>query len=394
MPKPHLAPHQQKALREMHDGCILWGGVGSGKSRVAMAYYMETAPFSALVVITTAKKRDTLDWQGEAAKWGVGSRDNDSVAGKMTVDSWNNIGKYTECENCFFIFDEQRVVGSGKWVKSFLKIAKQNKWILLSATPGDTWLDYIPVFIANGHYKNKTEFIREHVVWSPFTKFPKVDRYVNTQRLVRLRSQILVHMLYAHEAERISRAVYVDHDDDLLRKVRKDRWNPYEEKPIKNAAELFYLMRKVVNSDQSRVDAVERLAKHHGRVIVFYNFNYELDMLKQLQFEYNLAEWNGHKHQEIPNTETWIYLVQYTAGSEGWNCTSTDAMVFYSFTYSYKQWEQAHGRIDRMDTPFAKLFYYHLVSKTWIDGAIWKALSAKKNFSEADAKKILANQKL
>lgn len=382
-----LAPHQQDALKKMHDGCILWGGVGSGKSRVAMAYYMEVAHHAAVVVITTAKKRDTLDWQGEAAKWGVGSREDDSVAGRLTVDSWNNIAKYTECENCFFIFDEQRLVGSGKWVKSFLKIAKQNQWILLSATPGDTWIDYIPVFIANGFYKNKTAFIAEHVIYRPFTKYPMVDRYVDVQKLTRNRSQILVHMLYAHEAERVSKTVWVDYNKDLVNKVRMDRWNPYEERPIKNVAELYYLSRRAVNGDQSRVDAVEALAKQHGRVVVFYNFNYELDLLKQLQFEYNIAEWNGHKHQEIPDTDNWIYLVQYTAGSEGWNCTETDTVVFYSFTYSYKQWEQAHGRIDRMDTPFAKLFYYSLQSKTWIDAVIWRALKAKKSFSEAKAEK-------
>jgi len=373
----------------MHDGCILWGGVGSGKSRVALYYYMQEAPFSALIVITTAKKRDSLDWNGEAAMFGIGRTEDSTVAGVLTVDSWNNIDKYIDCENCFFIFDEQRLVGSGAWVKAFLKIAKRNRWVMLSATPGDTWLDYIPVFVANGFYKNRTEFKREHVVYSPFTKFPKVDRYLGVQKLVKLRSQILVHMLYPHEAIREYTTVWVDHDKALLKEVVDKRWHVYKDRPIKNVAELFYVMRRVVNSDPSRLEAVERIAKKAKRVVVFYTFNYELEILRTLSPEHMVAEWNGFRHEEIPNTESWIYLVQYVAGAEGWNCTSTDTMIFYSLTYSYKQWEQSHGRIDRMNTPFAKLFYYSLRSKTFIDRNVWKALKEKKSFSEAEAFKNL-----
>ena len=382
-----MAPHQKEALSKMHDGCILWGGVGSGKSRVGIAYYMGTEQHEDLVIITTAKKRDSLDWQVEVAKFGIGTERDATVAGTVKVDSWNNIDKYKELENCFFIFDEQRLVGSGNWVKAFLKIAKKNRWIMLSATPGDTWLDYIPVFVANGLYKNKTAFVREHVIYSPWTKFPKVDRYVGVQKLVKFRNRILVHMPYKGEATRVPKVIWTDYDKELMHKVSVDRWNPYEDRPIRDVSEMFHLARRVVNSDYSRVNAVERLAKEHKRVIVFYNFNYELELLKQLQFEFTIAEWNGHKHQEIPNTETWIYLVQYTAGAEGWNCTSANTVIFFSLTYSYKQWEQAHGRIDRMNTSFDELYYFSLHSKAWIDSAISGALMNKKSFSERDFSK-------
>lgn len=379
---PEMAKHQTDALAELEDGNILWGGVGAGKSRVAMAYYTMTEQHEDLYVITTAKKRDSMDWQTEAARFCVGAEIDATLHGTLVVDSWNNLDKYKDVKDAFFIFDEQRLVGSGKWVKAFLKIAKQNRWILLSATPGDTWLDYVPVFVANGFYKNRTEFKHDHVVYNTFTKFPKVDRYVGEQKLERLRNKILVRMRYSAEAERVYDTIKVDHDHQALRRVMVDRWNVYEERPIQNVGEMFFLMRRVVNESQQRVDEVERLAKHHKRLVVFYNYNYELQLLMQLRFEYNVAQWNGHKHEEIPNKEDWIYLVQYTAGSEGWNCTETDAMCFFSLTYSYKQWEQAHGRIDRMNTPFAKLYYYTLLSSAWIDLAVRRALMEKKSFSE------------
>jgi hypothetical protein len=370
-------------LKKLKNGSILWGGVGTGKTRVAVAYYLEKEQPKNIFVITTAKKRDSLDWTHEFANVAVGYEDA-TIAGVLTVDSWNNIEKYVGMRNCFFIFDEQRLVGSGAWVKAFLKIAKENDWILLSATPGDTWLDYVPVFIANGFYKNRTEFIREHVVYSPFAKFPKVQRYLGVARLQRHRSQVLVHMPYRSGTVRHAKNIYVEHDEELLDAVIRTRWHPYENRPIRDITELFMVMRRVVNSDKSRLEAVTERLSHHDRLIVFYNFNYELNALRALEELIEVAEYNGHKHEPLPEGDKWVYLVQYAAGSESWNCTETDSMLFYSLTYSFKQWEQAHGRIDRMNTSYTDLYYYVLRSKTPIDLAIFRSLKSKRNFQPSD----------
>lgn len=385
-----LRDYQQEAVNKMRNGCILNGGVGSGKSRTSLAYYFtqmggKLYPYSRmtsprkLYIITTARKRDTLEWEQELIPFLL-SKEEDGVV----IDSWNNIKKYTNVEGAFFIFDEQRVVGSGAWVKAFLKICKANEWVLLSATPGDTWSDYIPVFIANGFYKNKTEFVREHVIYSRFTKYPKIDRYINTRRLVRLRDRILVDMDFHRDTIPHHEDIYCNYDAMLYKEIGKNRWNPYKDEPIVNASELCYTWRKLVNSDESRQMALLEIFEKHPKMIVFYNFDYELDILKGMYYgdDVEIAEWNGHKHQAIPDTEKWVYLVQYTAGCEGWNCISTDTIVFYSQNYSYKTLEQARGRIDRMNTPFINLYYYHLKSRSGIDLAISRALKNKKQFNE------------
>ena len=551
----------------MKNGCVLVGGVGTGKSFTAMTYYYEKVCGGVsgtlgsmktpknLLIITTAKKRDSLDWEAEAIKFGIGRDQSTNVDGvKLVVDSWNNIDKYADLEGWFALFDEQRVVGNGKWVKAFIKIAKHNQWILLSATPGDTWLDYIPVFLANGFYKNRTQFKREHVIYNTYSKFPKVDRYIATGKLVRLRNQILVDMPYERHTTRHIKTIKVEYDRELYKKAVKDRWHVYEDKPIQGMAELFGVMRRVVNSDESRVRALTSLLSSHPRLIVFYNFNYELEMLRALGQElmrkhtssgsdttsalsksrtqellkqrctnqegfwiespdgmgdlwipdnlemcdlsdltlgelsilerelasremgemgarkrtpnstpidsmstsqlssgcrdslskhgletqsnteagtagssfavadevcgfkfkgqlcveplpcirheglspgiptpkaepeatFAIAEWNGQKHEPIPDTDSWLYLVQYYAGAEGWNCIDTNAVVFYSQTYSYKQFEQAHGRIDRLNTPFEDLYYYNLVSDASIDVAIARSLKQKRSFNERE----------
>ena len=390
--------YQLEAIDNMKNGCILNGGVGSGKSRTSLAYYYKeqggkigTKQYvrmkqpKDLYIITTARKRDTLEWEGELAPFLLSTNEEvNSYDNKVVVDSWNNIGKYSDVSGAFFIFDEQRVVGKGAWVKAFLKIAKANDWILLSATPGDTWEDYIPVFLANGFYRNRTEFTREHIIYSRFTKFPKIDRYVNTGRLIRLRNRILIDMDFQRRTTAHHEDVFVQYDISKYKDVGKFRWDPFKDEPIINASGLCYVWRKIVNSDDSRQVALLEIFEKHPRMIVFYNFDYELEILKGLYYGDNveLAEWNGHKHNPIPDAKSWVYLVQYTAGAEGWNCIKTDTIVFYSQNYSYKIMQQSAGRIDRLNTPYSDLYYYHLKTRSGIDLAISRALRDKKKFNE------------
>ena len=400
-----LMPHQETALLKLRNGNILKGPVGSGKSITALSYYNDIETVERLIVITTAKKRDSGDWQAEARLLGLFPE----------VDSWHNIKAYENIEGAFFIFDEQRIVGSGAWVNSFLKITKKNLWILLSATPGDTWLDYIPVFLANGFYRTRTEFMREHVVFARFVKYPKVERYISTGRLARHLRDILVEMPYEKHTVRHEIDVYAEYDRERYDLVWRKRWNYLEDRPIRHVSELFSLMRRVVNTDSSRISSIRDILLTHPRIIVFYNFDYELEILRGLSPEptwppwetgptgassgsttataedsgvtstpssFALAEWNGHKHEPIPDTDGWVYLVQYAAGAEGWNCTETDTVVFYSLSYSYRMSEQAKGRIDRLDTPFTDLYYYGVFSPAGIDHGIRNALGRKKNFNE------------
>ena len=397
----YLYDYQLDAVNNLHTGSILCGGVGSGKSRTSLAYYykeqggildpkkyVKMKDPKDLYIITTARKRDTKEWEGEFALFRISNNPEcNYYNNKVVVDSWNNIQKYKDIENSFFIFDEQRVVGSGAWVKAFLKITKKNDWILLSATPGDTWQDYIPVFIANGFYRNRSEFIREHVVYARYSKFPKIDRYLNTGRLIRLRNKILVNMDFKRQTVSHHEDVYAGYDISKYKQAGKLRWDPYKNEPIINAAGLCYVWRKIVNSDESRQVALLEIIEKTPRAIIFYNFDYELDILLELfsgeeVIFGEVAQWNGHKHQPIPEGDKWIYLVQYNAGAEGWNCTKTDTIIFYSQNYSYKIMQQAAGRIDRLNTSYTDLYYYHLKSRSGIDLAISKALKEKKNFNE------------
>lgn len=392
-----LRDSQIEALDKMKNGCILCGSTGSGKSRTAIAYYFKQQggnvqteermpdPPKDLYIITIAKKRDNKEWELDMAPFFISTiPECHKYGNKVTVDSWNNIQKYMNVKDAFFIFDEQRVVGSGKWVHAFLRIAKHNDWILLSATPGDKWIDYVPVFIANGFYNTRKEFEYEHVIYDRYVQYKKVDRYLNTRRLERLRNRILIDMKDEKITVTHDENVFVDYDKAMYKKILKERWNFAKEKPIENAAELCYELRRVSNSHPDRLRKTLDICKEKNKVIIFYNFDYELELLKDMfeETDFDVAEWNGHKHQEIPDSPKWVYLVNYLAGAEGWNCIKTDTIIFYSQNYSYRTLEQAKGRINRLNTPFIDLYFYMLKSHSNIDMAISQAIREKKKFNE------------
>ena len=393
-----LKDYQESAISRMHNGCILCGGVGSGKSITGLAYYYilnggnvaseknggsfkKLTNKQPLYIITTAKKRDSREWESDMTYFLLSTSDDSQV--KVVVDSWNNIKKYVGVHDAFFIFDEQRVVGYGTWSKSFIKIARQNQWILLTATPGDKWGDYAPVFIANEFYKNITEFRMQNEVKEFYSKY-KV-RYIGLKRLERLRNVVLVDMDYCAKSIPHHNYILCNYNQMLYRIVMKNRVH-IDGTPIENITQLCYELRKVCNTDPDRIEKILDIFDNSiGRIIIFYNYDYELDILKGLNYGSDtvVAEWNGHKHEEVPTSERWVYLVQYNAGAEGWNCIKTDTIIFYSATYSYKTLVQAAGRINRMTSPFRDLYYYHLRSNSSIDLAIHAALKKKKKFNES-----------
>ena len=394
-----LYPYQLDAVNRLSDGCILCGSVGSGKSRTGLFYYfkenggwIDKDKYTSmknpqdLYIITTAKKRDSKEWLGELANFALYPDENGNTrfGNKIIVDSWNNIKKYQDIKDSFFLLDEQRLVSYGEWTKSFLKISKSNRWILLTATPGDSYIEYLPVFLANGFFRNKTEFNNEHVEFSRYAKFPKIERYRNTRRLDRLRDRILVNMNYRHDIQKHNEDIYCTYDIKKYKYVIKNRWNVFKEEPIQDAGGLCHVLRRIVNSDESRQVKLLEILENHPRAIIFYNYNYERDILLNLAYERGteIAEWTGHAHQPIPDSDKWVYICQYNSSCEGWNCIRTNCVIFYSQNYSYKIMTQAAGRIDRLNSPFDKLYYYHLKSRSGIDLAISKALSQKKKFNE------------
>ena len=396
---PFLYDFQMEAVEKSFVGCVLNGDVGTGKSRTGLFVYfkdqggwIEGSDYTPmenpkdLIILTTAMKRDRREWESELTWYRLSTDPKlNYYANKVIVDSWNNIKKYKDYTGCYFLFDEDRIRGSGTWTKTFLKITKNNDWIMLSATPGDDWLDYWALFVANGFYRNKSDFIDKHVNYDPRCRnYPRITGYRNIERLTRLRDKILIDMTIERHTKPRHEDVYCSYDIPLYKDVMRRRWDPYRDEPIQQASSLCYILRRIVNSDETRQVKLLELLEDHPKAIVFYNFDYEREILLNLGYEEGteIAEWSGHAHQDLPTGDRWVYLVQYTAGCEGWCAITTDTMIFFSQNYSYTVMKQAEGRINRLNTKFVDLYYYHLKSRSGIDLAISKALKEKKRFNE------------
>jgi len=386
----------------MHNGCVLVGGTGSGKSRTSLAYmYLNELKGTLqinregrwsppkikkdLYIITTARKRDSHDWDKEMLPFRL-STDISLSEGKIkvVVDSWNCIQKYVNVYGALFIFDEQKTTSGKKWSKAFIKIAKKNRWIMLSATPADNYNDLVSLFIANGYFKNKTEFNMRHVVFKPYMKYPVVDHYIGTGTLNYYRRQMYVIMDSQRKIHRESQIIRCNYSKENYKTIWKKRWNYFDNEPIEESGKLCYLLRRVVNEDEDRINHLIDILKEHPTAIIFYNYSPELELLRETfsKIHYKFTEWNGEKHEEVPQGNKWVYLCQYNSCSEAWNCITTNTMIFYSLNYSYKTTVQASGRIDRSNSPYDILYYYYLSSYSPIDLAIQKALHEKRNFNE------------
>lgn len=402
-PGVQLRPFQVDCVKHLRSGKVLAAGVGAGKSIMSLYWYVtqccaydkssnlngelfKLKPSSPdLYIITTAKKRISQEWNDELLRFNLIAGSNSHGMGNVyvTIDSWNNIRKYEGVKDAVFIFDEQRAIGSGVWAKAFVKIAKANKWLMCSATPADGWQDWCSIFIADGFHRNRTEFFRRHAVYSRFTKFPMITKWIDTDYLEKCRDAVLVTCTVPRDTERVWHDLTCGYDREAVKKAMKTRWNPETEAPFANANELVIYLRRLINTDKTRLSYASHVCKDHRRTIIFYSLNAELEEILKLESETGIKvyQFNGHKHDPLPEGSDWIYAVQFFSGSEGWNCTTTDTILYWSLPYSYKQFEQAAGRIDRLDTKYKILNYYVMKSFSPLDISIGRALSNKKDFN-------------
>lgn len=414
MPGVNLRQFQHECVQALRSGKVLAAGVGAGKSIMALYWYVtkcctvrtshnangelfQIMPGSPdLVIITTAKKRDNHEWDDELYRYALHQGENSKKMGRVhvTIDSWNNITKYVDT-SAVFIFDEQRAIGSGAWSKAFVRIARRNPWVMLSATPADTWSDWCPIFVADGFYRNRTEFFRRHAVYSRYTKYPRIDRWIDEDYLNRCRDRVLVTCEVPRETERVVHQLTCAYDKETVRKAMKTRWNPETEEPFLNATELCFYLRRVIDTDPTRLSYAAHVVRDHRKVIIFYTLRAELEQILKLEEVTGVPvyQYNGGRHDDLPQGNSWVYAVQFQAGSEGWNCTSCNTVLYWSLPYSYKQAEQAAGRIDRLDTSYKTLNYYIMRSFAPLDLGIIRALRNKENFNASGFLRSSARQK-
>lgn len=119
-------------------------------------------------------------------------------------------------------------------------------------------------------------------------------------------------------------------------------------------------------------DILEDMLEETERVIVVYQYQYDLQQLKQLKYKWTTDP------SEFPENQ--ILFLQY-GQSEGLNLQYCNQMIFYSYDYSFLNYEQMTGRIYRNGQK-NNVVYTILISRGTIEEKIWWAISNKKSKDE------------
>lgn len=147
---------------------------------------------------------------------------------------------------------------------------------------------------------------------------------------------------------------------------------------------LLYSRMLCGHFNKEKLSAFEDLLEStNDRLIVFYNFNSELERLKEIceKFDKPTSEVNGAKHDltNYNDCDNSVTLVQYQAGSMGINLQLSNKIIYFTPPLSSELFEQSKKRIHRIGQNHP-CFYYQL--KCGIEEKIYGTLAMRKDYTD------------
>lgn len=394
-----LYDSQEEVIQEIEGNSkILELGTGSGKTLISLQEYLDHHSQHPLLIICPNSKFREGGWDREVAviekHYGV-KIDYEvipyshlwtkrKVPKKPTYKTNDKLGDY---KGRFIIFDEIHFVKNptserGKTAQLLIKNSKG--FLGLSATPlSNGWEDSMNYFIMFGMAKNKTSFIREYAsgldhyykpygwkgdllspMWEAISIFRDKHDMTDLPKLT-------LQDVYFKKSTRYS-------------KILKDRI--CEDIVYDTVPKLYAGLRQYANLKHKGEYLNELLEGTSENVVVFYNFNTELDeIMKAIPKGKKVFIANG-KGYSIPQKGKWgnvknsVSVVQYQSGGTGIEMQYAYTVVFFSPTYSYQDYEQSMGRVYRTGQE-ENVTAYLFKTRGTVETAIWKSLEKKKDFN-------------
>lgn len=397
-----LYDFQTKAVEQLIGGKhFIIAGCGAGKTAIALVWAEQKQRQTGkqrLLVVTTASKSKTGDFENELLEWCTPAFSN--TLESMSVVSWHKLAAWVKANICnigryIVIFDEvQRGsagVSSGMG-KAFLKITgKTRDWAAFTGTPGDTWLKFYPYFTSCNLVSGKTRFLDEYANVQTYKGYPEIVGWRNEERLKKMWAQIS----YAPDTEKVmselpeqTHKVITFKKPASYNKILKTRTNEDGEFLDTAGALCAELRRQCFTKDKQEwiKDFVEGL---ESGCVFFYNFIKTGDMLEEIigkALPKGAKIWRiDGKHHDIPTADTIgdhdMVLCQWQSGSEALNLQFLHYWCSVEACYSYSTSIQARGRIRRLGQKMPQ-FYYYLKTEYTIEDAVYEALKTKSDFAE------------
>lgn len=349
-----------------------------------------------LLIVTTASKSRTGDFESEADVWSPSLKKSLS---SLSVLSWHKLRawvdtNFRELSEYVYIFDEAQRgsagVSSGMG-RAFLKIAKATTdWAAFTGTPGDTWLKFYPYFQACGLVRNKTMFLNTYANIQTYKGYPEIVAWRNEDELRRMWEEIS----YAPDTARVmtelpaqTHKVVKFKAPPKYRKVLKTRLND-EGEFLDTAGALCAELRRLCFTKDKQEWVKDFVDSLESGCVFFYNFiktGDELEKIIQKALPKGAKVWRiDGRHHDIPTADTIgerdMVLCQWQSGSEALNLQFLHYWCSVEACYSYSTSIQARGRIRRIGQQMPQ-FYYYLKTEGTIEDAIYETLKNKGDFA-------------
>lgn len=403
-----LYAFQKQYLQGLPAKYIFAADTGTGKTVMALAHYDKHAYLKPLLILAPASKVQTGDWDREIKEYFAGrfvpeyeiwsyekfSRVPSIAQYKKTGDrgvwrDWLN----RHPRGFAMIADEVHKAKnpqSGVGKRVFEVAAACDVFLGLSATPlPNGWIDAANYFKIFKFTQNITAFKKRYCNIQTYKGFPEIVGYYHEGEL---------QSNWNHIAKPLSKQMALDLPPITTVpislpagpnyiKVQKERL--FGDKFLDNPSALMHALRQSI-IEPKVVWLNSFLEGVSDNVVIFYNYVEErqqiLAMIKKSHKRRQVFRQDGEKH-EVPGKDKWgglrrtITLAQYQSGSTGIELTYAATTVYFSPTYSYSNYEQSIGRIERHGQS-KKMTLYLLCAPTTLEKDVWAALRNKKDFQE------------
>lgn len=390
-----LYPKQLEILKQIKDYSLLPLGTATGKTLIALHYYINNHLDKPLVIYCPLAKYLEGGWVSEfnslKSKYNLITKD-------ITVVPYSQINKYAVADNSFVILDEAHYVKNpmAKRSKAIREILNNKPFIMLSATPGTKVEDYCHYLMLWNKFKYKTHFENEFLIKDSLMlgsrKIPVVKGYKNLDKFSSILKQHSTSRLTVNDIVELPELILKDVSltpSKEYKDIKKNRILKLDNDVIllDTQIKLCTYLRQYVSPKEKishLEDIVSECKQLNENLLIFYNFKSELrEIEKIVKIDYLI---NGDvkifpSKEDFKNLNSKITVVQIRAGGTGIELQYNSQVLFYSPTYSYQDYEQALGRAYRPGQN-KKVLVRRFNTINTIEADVWEAIKNKKDFDE------------
>lgn len=414
--------HQSKALAELKglNKCALYWDMGLGKTFGGSEKMMQLGAKVNLVICQKSKIRDWIEhfntyydnyiiYDGTKKECLHRFLDYPYDEKQVLVINYELAFRRPELaklKDFTLMLDESSLIQNenSKRSKFILKKLQPKNVILLSGTPtgGKYERLWSQLHLLGWNIKKKTfynQYVDYHYEDNEGFPLMIIDGYKNEERLKRKMRQHGCHFLKTDEVfdlpEQIHQTIGVQTTKDyrifrkdcIVNTLVGDDYSEYIELiGDTTLTKMLYERQLCGQYNPAKLEAFRDLVEStNDRLIVFYNFNDELEKLSRIAWENHrpVAVVNGKQKDLLPyeNAPDSITFIQYQAGAMGLNLQKANKIVYFTPPLSSELFEQSKKRIHRIGQE-KTCFYYYLTCKGSIEEKIYRTLAMRRDYTD------------